>query len=110
MKQYFYECKTEEQKQELRDEMLEHMYYQTLAARKEVADIKRCVERMEQKLVYVGATEEERKFLNVDGTLKYDAINESCDRVLALFGDKYVAENSAVKKAEVKDNASVNGD
>lgn len=104
MKQYFYECKTEEQKQELRDNMLEHMYYQVIATRNEVASIKRCVERMEQKLVYVGATEEERKFLNVDGTLKYDAINESCDRVLALFGDKYV------KETEVKDNASVNGD
>lgn len=104
MKQYFYECKTEEQKQELRDNMLEHMYYQMIATRSEVADIKRCVERMEQKLIYVGATEEERKFLNVDGTLNYDAINDNCEKVLALFGNKYMTET------EVKDNASVNGD
>lgn len=104
MKQYFYECKTEEQKQELRDEMLEHMYYQMLATRSEVASIKQCVERMEQKLIYVGATEEERKFLNVDGTLNYCAINDNCDKVIALFGDKYMTET------EVKDNASVNGD
>ena len=104
MKRTFYECKTEEQKQTLRDEMLEHIYYQMLATRSEVASIKQCVERMEQKLIYVGATQEERKFLNIDGTLNLNAINDSCDRVLALFGDKYVTD--AVGLEEVNNNAS----
>lgn len=43
-------------------------------------------------LVYVGATPEERKYINVDGTVKLEAINESCNNVLKLFGDKYVKE------------------
>lgn len=87
-----YECKTNEEKQKLRDEMLEHMYYQMLAARREVSQIKNCVDRMEQKLIYVGATSEERKFLNVDGSLNVDAVNDSCDNVLGLFGTEYMEE------------------
>lgn len=86
------ECKTEAEKQELRDSMLEHMYCQVLATRSEVSEIQSRVRRIEQKLVYVGATEEERQFINVDGTIKLDAINEMCDGVLALYGDKYVKE------------------
>ena len=92
----FYECKTEEEKQEMRDSMLETIYYQMLATRNEVAEIRAKVRKIEQKLVYVGATPEERKYINVDGTLKLDAINETCDNILKLFGDKYVSE--------VKDN------
>ena len=92
----FYECKTEKEKQELRDMMLETIYYQMIATRKEVSEIREKVRKIEQKLVYVGATPEERKFINVDGTLKLDAINETCDNILKLFGDKYVSE--------VKDN------
>ena len=88
----FYECKTEEEKQEIRDEMLETIYYQMLATRNEVAEIRAKVRKIEQKLVYVGATEEERKFINVDGTIKLDKINECCDNILKLFGDKYVSE------------------
>ena len=92
----FYECKTEEEKQKLRDSMLETIYYQTIATRSEVSEIRARVKRIEQKLVYVGATPEERKFINVDGTIKLDAINETCNHILELFGDKYVSE--------VKDN------
>ena len=88
----FYECKTEEERQEIRDEMLETIYYQMLATRNEVAEIRAKVRKIEQKLVYVGATEEERKYINVDGTIKLDAINETCDHILELFGDKYVNE------------------
>ena len=93
----FYECKTEEEKQEMRDSMLETIYYQMIATRNEVAEIRAKVRKIEQKLVYVGATPEERKYINVDGTLKLDAINETCDNILKLFGDKYVNN-------EVKDN------
>ena len=92
----FYECKTEEEKQTLRDMMLETIYYQTIATRNEVSEIRAKVRQIEQKLVYVGATPEERKYINVDGTIKLDAINETCDNILKLFGDKYVSE--------VKDN------
>ena len=88
----FYECKTEEEKQEIRDEMLETIYYQTIATRNEVAEIRAKVRKIEQKLVYVGATPEERKYINVDGTIKLDKINETCDHILELFGDKYVNE------------------
>ena len=88
----FYECKTEEEKQEMRDSMLETIYYQMLATRNEVSEIRAKVRKIEQKLVYVGATPEERKYINVDGTLKLDAINETCDNILKLFGDKYVNE------------------
>lgn len=88
----FYECKTEEQKQALRDDMLQTMYYQVLATRAEVSEIQSKVKKIERKLVYVGATPEERKYINVDGSIKLDAINEMCDGVLALFGDKYVKE------------------
>lgn len=88
----FYDCKTEEQKQKLRDDMLETIYHQTIATRSEVSEIRAKVRAIEQKLVYVGATKEERKYLNVDGTLKLDAINETCDHILELFGDKYVSE------------------
>lgn len=88
----FYDCKTEEEKQELRDKMLETIYYQTIATRREVSEIRAKVRQIEQKLVYVGATPEERKFINVDGTIKLDKINECCDNVLQLFGDKYVKE------------------
>lgn len=88
----FYECKNEEEKQEIRDGMLETIYYQMLATRNEVAEIRAKVRKIEQKLVYVGATPEERKYINVDGTIKLDAINETCDNILELFGDKYVSE------------------
>lgn len=88
----FYECKTEEEKQEIRDEMLETIYYQMLATRNEVAEIRAKVRKIEQKLVYVGATPEEHKYINVDDTLKLDAINEACDNILKLFGDKYVSD------------------
>ena len=88
----FYECKTEEEKQEIRDRMLETIYYQTIATRNEVSEIRAKVRKIEQKLVYVGATPEERKFINIDGTIKLDAINETCDHILELFGDKYVSE------------------
>ena len=88
----FYECKTEEEKQKLRDSMLETIYYQTIATRSEVSEIRTRVKRIEQKLVYVGATPEERKYINVDGTIKLEAINETCDNILKLFGDKYVNE------------------
>ena len=88
----FYDCKTEEEKQEMRDSMLETIYYQMLATRNEVSEIRSKVRKIEQKLVYVGATPEERKYINVDGTLKLDAINETCDNILKLFGDKYVNE------------------
>ena len=87
-----YECKTEEERQALRDSMLETIYYQMIATRNEVAEIRSKVRKIEQKLVYVGATPEERKYINVDGTLKLDAINETCDNILKLFGDKYVNE------------------
>ena len=88
----FYECKTEEERQEIRDRMLETIYYQMIATRNEVSEIRAKVRKIEQKLVYVGATPEERKYINVDGTLKLDAINETCDNILKLFGDKYVNE------------------
>ena len=88
----FYECKTEEEKQTLRDMMLETIYYQMIATRNEVSEIRAKVRKIEQKLVYVGATPEERKYINVDGTIKLDKISECCDNVLQLFGDKYVSE------------------
>ena len=72
--------------------MLETIYYQTIDTRNEVSEIRTRVKRMEQKLVYVGATPEERKYINVDGTIKLDAINETCNHILELFGDKYVSE------------------
>ena len=88
----FYECKTEEEKQKLRDDMLQTIYYQVVGMREEVFEIKNRVRQIEQKLVYVGATPEERKYINVDGTIKLDAISESCNNVLELFGDKYIKE------------------
>lgn len=88
----FFECKTEEEKQKLRDGMLEMIYHQTIATRREVAEIRDRVKRIEQKLVYVGATQEERKYINVDGTIKLEAINETCNNILELFGDKYINE------------------
>lgn len=103
---FFYECKTEEQKQELRDSMLEHMYHQMIATRSEVAEIRAKVRAIEQKLVYVGATKEERKYLNVDGTLKLEAINETCDNILELFGDKYVKEVIEDGKDEGQDTVT----
>lgn len=36
----FYDCKNDTEKQDLRDRMLEHMYYQVLAMRSEVAYLK----------------------------------------------------------------------
>lgn len=88
----FYECKNEEEKQTLRDMMLETIYYQMIATRSEVSEIRAKVRQIEQKLVYVGATPEERKYINVDGSIKLEAINETCDHILELFGDKYVKE------------------
>lgn len=98
----FYDCKTEEERQALRDDMLQTMYYQVIGMRKEVSDIQKRVHRMEQKLVYVGATPDERKYINVDGSLKLEAINEQCDSILNLFGDKYI-------KDEVADNGKNEG-
>lgn len=98
----FYDCKTEEERQALRDDMLQTMYYQVIGMRKEVSDIQKRVRKMEQKLVYVGATPDERKYINVDGSLKLEAINEQCDNILELFGDKYI-------KDQVVDNGENEG-
>ena len=70
----FYECKTEEERQKLRDDMLQTIYYQVVGMREEVFEIKNRVRQIEQKLVYVGATPEERKYINVDGTIKLDIL------------------------------------
>lgn len=88
----FFDCKTEEQKQALREDMLQTMYYQVIGMRSEVSDIQSRVKAIERKLVYVGATQEERQFINVDGSIKLDAINEMCDGVLELFENKYLKE------------------
>ena len=88
----FFECKNEEEKQDLRDDMMLTIFHQVIGMRNEVCDIQDRVKKIEQKLVYVGATEEERKYINVDGTIKLEAINETCDHILELFGDKYVKE------------------
>lgn len=85
---FFYECKTEKERQNLRDAMLETMYYQTLDIRSEVSSINARVRRIEEKLIYVGATQEERKFLNTDGSLNFDAINDNCDKIIELFGEE----------------------
>lgn len=85
----FIDCKTEKEKQELRDSMLQHMYYQLIATRSEVAYIKKTVKQIERKLNYVGATQEEREFLNADGTVNYGNIIDNCNRVIDLFEDKY---------------------
>ena len=92
LRRNFYDCKTEEEKQKLRDDMLQTIYYQTIGMRSEVSEIQSRVKRIEQKLVYVGATERERQFINVDGSIKLEAINDACDNILALFGDNYVKE------------------
>ncbi len=97
----FYDCKTEEERQALRDDMLQTIYYQVIAMRNEVSDIQGRVKKMEQKLVYVGATPDERKYINVDGSIKLEAINEQCDNILNLFGDKYIDE--------VVDNGKIEG-
>ena len=87
----FIDCKTEKEKQEqeLRDAILQHMYYQLIDTRSEVAYIKKTVKRIERKLNYVGATQEEREFLNADGTVNYESIIDKCNRVIDLFEDKY---------------------
>lgn len=51
----FRECKTEEEKQLLRDEMLEHMYHQVLAMHNKVSFMERAMKecglwQMKQKL------------------------------------------------------------
>ena len=102
----FFDCKNEEERQKHRDFMLEHMYHQVLCMRNEVSEIQSKVRKIEQKLVYVGATKEERKYLNVDGTLKLEAINETCDNILELFGDKYVKEVIEDGKDEGQDTVT----
>ena len=62
----FFECKNEEEKQDLRDDMMLTIFHQVIGMRNEVCDIQDRVKKIEQKLVYVGATEEERKYINVD--------------------------------------------
>lgn len=100
----FINCKTEEEKQRLRDDMLNSIYYQTIATRNDVAEIKKRIERMEQKLVYVGATPEERKYLNIDGSINYDAINDTCDHVLELFGNKYIKDKDENNEIDIDEN------
>lgn len=107
----FFDCKNEEERQKHRDFMLEHMYHQVIAMRSEVCDIQTRVKAIEKKLVYVGATQEERKYLNVDGSLNLDAINDTCDGILALFGDKYIKEDKVENPTpnEVTDNGKIEG-
>lgn len=102
----FYDCKNEEERQKLRDDMLQTLYYQVIGMRSQVSDIESRVKKMEKKLVYVGATKEERKYLNVDGSLKLEAINETCDNILALFGDKYI-KSEVVKNGEIEGEVTV---
>ena len=47
----FYDCKTEEEKQALRDMMLETIYCQMISTRNEVSEIREKVRKIEQKEV-----------------------------------------------------------
>ena len=58
--------------------------------KEQVTDIQKRVKDIEEKLVYVCATPEERKYLNIDGSINYDAINETCERILDLFGYEFI--------------------
>lgn len=48
----FYQCTTEEERQKLRDDMLQAIYYQVVGMREEVFEIQNRVRRIEQKLVH----------------------------------------------------------
>ena len=47
--QSFRECQTEEDKQELRDYMLEHMYHQVLTAHYKIGVLREMMEEMEKE-------------------------------------------------------------
>ena len=96
----FKDCETDYEVNELRDRYIESLYCIVTDMREQVTDIQKRVKDIERKLVYVGATPEERKYINVDGSIKYDIINETCDHILDLFGDEFI-DKEGVSKDEI---------
>lgn len=81
MRRFMTECRNEAEKQELRDWMLEHMYYQTLAIHNKVADTMEMVKEIKGNVNYLMASDSERQYMNCDGTANLNAITELCDKV-----------------------------
>ena len=74
----FRECKTEEEKQLLRDEMLEHMYHQALECHHKIAQVKDMIDDLRIHIDFLSLPAEVRKYKNEDGSINRDAFIELC--------------------------------
>ena len=89
---YFDECKTQEEKQNQMEHYIEAMYLHLVNQSGILSEINAKlttvvdkVNATHTKLNYVGATEDERQFLNNDGTLNVESVNKLCDDILEEF-------------------------
>lgn len=81
MRRFMYECKTEQEKQELRDYYLETIYHQTIIQNSTLKEIQEQLKEIRQHMDYLDLDEDERKYANEDGSANYDAIIELCGRI-----------------------------
>lgn len=83
MKKYFRECKTEEERQEIRDYYLETLYHQTITQNGTLSNIQERLNRIEDKIdrisklqldAYYGVTDNSERGMN------FDAISALCEQ------------------------------
>lgn len=86
----------------MEDYYFSHQYHQVLQIHRETANIEKRLDDLEDKLDkiigklnFIGATEQEKKCINKDGSVNYDAIVKIMDAITSEM--KGMRENGATK-------------
>lgn len=80
-------CVTDEERNEVRDQMIEEIYNKLCGIESDIWHIKKVIDKIENKVIYLSANKKLRKFLNEDGTIDIfkDKVYRHSHELLELF-------------------------
>lgn len=81
IRRFFHECKTEEERQKLRDHYLETVYHQTIIQNTTLSKIQEQLSDIRRHMDYLAMSEDTRKYINEDKTMNFEAIAELLGQV-----------------------------